>query len=337
VSNTAYEFAHCIVCGHADATLVADADAMRQEVEALWAHYESRLRPDTPPAQLTDRVAFSERPPFRLVRCRECGLVYRNPAEHRRVLGEIYERNAPARDVLRALHDTQRPAMLGRARAIRAALGRGGSGLEVGSYVGAFLSAASESDLQFEGLDVNADANDFVRSLGLTAHDGDLTTFAGTERRSFDAIAIWNAFDQLPDPRAALQAARSLLRSDGVLALRVPNGGFYAAWRASLNRRLAVGRAARAVLAQNNLLTFPYRWGFTPHSLARLLDESGFELTATRGDVLVPTADVWTRPWARLEEMLMKRLIAAPSRLRTGWAPWFEVYATPRDAPAAGV
>lgn len=308
---------------------------MRREVEALWAHHEARLRPDTPPARLTDRVAFSERPPFRLVRCRECGLVYRNPTEHRRVLGEIYERNAPSREVLRALHDTQRPAMLDQARAIRAALGRGGSGLEVGSYAGAFLSAAVDSGLHFEGLDVNTDANDFVRSLGLVAHDGDLTTFAESERRSFDAVAIWNAFDQLPDPRAALQAARSLLRRDGVLALRVPNGGFYAAWRGSLDRGLAIRHTARAVLAQNNLLTFPYRWGFTPHSLSRLLDATGFALTAMRGDVLVPTADAWTRPWARLEEMLMKRVIAASARLRVGWAPWFEVYATPRGDPNA--
>jgi len=36
--------------------------------------------------------------------------------------------------------------------------------------------------------------------------------------------------------------------------------------------------------------------------------------------VLVPTADEWTRPWARIEERLLKPL-ARP------FAPWFEVYA----------
>ena len=49
--------------------------------------------------------------------------------------------------------------------------------------------------------------------------------------------------------------------------------------------------AARAVLAQNNLLTFPYRWGFTPQSLTRLLSETGFSVRRIRGDVLVPVAD----------------------------------------------
>jgi hypothetical protein len=46
----------------------------------------------------------------------------------------------------------------------------------------------------------------------------------------------------------------------------------------------------------------------------------------TVGDVLVPTADEWTRPWARVEERLMKaglRLLhRSPERL-----PWFELYA----------
>jgi len=45
-----------------------------------------------------------------------------------------------------------------------------------------------------------------------------------------------------------------------------------------------------------------------------------------RGDVLVPTGDEWTRPWARREERVVKRLLrvlAASPRS----APWIEVYA----------
>ena len=328
MSKPSYEIAHCIVCGHNDAIPIADAESMRREMELLWAHHQTRLRPETPPERLVDRVAFSEHPPWRLVQCVECGLVYRNPVERRQELVEIYERAAPGADVLRSLHETQRPAMRSLARALRASLGRGGSGLEVGSYTGAFLAAANDEGLHFEGLDVNADVNTFVRGLGYTVHDGELTTFAGESRRTFDAIAIWNAFDQLADPRATLAAARTLLPPGGLLALRVPNGAFYSRWRRVLERDAIRRTAARAVLAQNNLLTFPYRWGFTPNSLARLLAITGFEVIAERGDVLVPTADAWTRPWARLEETLMKWILSAPARLRAGWAPWFELYAT---------
>src|SRR3954451_7031303 len=102
---------------------------MRSEVETLWAYHQRRLRPETPPRRLMDRVAFSEHPPFRLVQCDGCGLVYRNPVERGRELQEIYSRETPAPDVLRSLHETQIPALRVQARELYAALGRGGSGL----------------------------------------------------------------------------------------------------------------------------------------------------------------------------------------------------------------
>ena len=324
--SPSYELARCIVCGHTDADVVADADDIRAEIESLWAYHEKRLKPDTPTARLADRVAFSEPAPFRLVRCNECGLLYRNPVERPHELTEMYARSTSTPDVLRALYDTQLPALRVQARELRRVLGRGGSGLEVGSYVGAFLCAARDESLQFQGLDINADANAFTRSMGFTVHDGELSTFATDQ--TFDAVAIWNTFDQLADPRGAVHSAGKLLRDGGVLALRVPNGAFYATMRQSLTHGRGAMRAiARAVLAQNNLLTFPYRWGFTPRALTRLLSENSFAVQRIRGDVLVPIADEWTRPWARVEETLIKRSMAFAIGFDESRAPWFEVYA----------
>ena len=316
MTNVAYEPARCVVCGHADARVVAERDDLRAEVEWLWEYHQRRLRPETPPEHLMDRVAFSERPPIRLVACRECGLVYRNPIERAHELRDIYAGDPPAPSVLRSLHDTQRPALDVQARLLRDVLGRGGTGLEVGSYVGAFLAAAHPLGLQVEGVDINAEVNAFTRSLGFTVHDGELADLSPS--RTYDAIAIWNTFDQLADPRGTVAAARERLAGGGVLAIRVPNGGFY--------RRLRRLRRAWPLLAQNNLLTFPYRWGFTPRSLTRLLEECDFEVARVRGDVLVPIGDRWTLDWARAEERSIKRMMAAVAR-RGSSAPWFEVYA----------
>lgn len=325
MSKPSYEPAHCPVCGHADADVVAEQDELRAEVELLWEFHQARLRAGTPTERLMDRVAFSEHPPLRLVRCRECGLVYRNPVERTHELHAIYAREAPAPEVLRALHETQLPALREQARVLRRVLGRGGSGLEVGSYVGAFLRAARDEGLEFEGVDINADVNAFTRSLGLVVHDGELRTIDLTRR--FDAIAIWNTFDQLPDPRATVTAAAKLLAPGGVLAVRVPNGGFYARVRRRVERRALAGRFAVAALAHNNLLSFPYRWGFDPRSLIRLLAQAGLEATHIRGDVLVPIADEWTKRWARVEERVVKRSLLLSARHDPRRAPWFEVYA----------
>jgi hypothetical protein len=113
-----------------------------------------------------------------------------------------------------------------------------------------------------------------------------------------------------------------------VLALRMPNGDFYRTTRRRLVSGSRLARAAaREALAQNNLLGFPYRWGFTPRALRVLLSESGFDIVRIRGDVLVPIADEWTRAWARVEEIGVKAAMRVVARLRPATAPWIEIYA----------
>jgi len=314
----AYELGRCVVCGESDTQEIAGPEDIRTEAELLWQFHMRRLSPRTPPDRLVDRVAFSQDPPWRVVQCRSCGLVYRNPVEKRETLRATYSTEAPELNALLALHHAQRRSYRAQARRLGKFLERRGTGLEVGSYVGAFLSAARAARWQFEGLDVNLHVNAFTRSLGFTVYDGDLEGFR--RERTFDAVAIWNTFDQLPDPRVAVRAAARLLRPKGVLAIRVPNGDCYAAWSARLAASGLARSFAVSVLAHNNLLTFPYRFGFSPRALSRLLTDVGFTVEAIVGDVLVPTADEFTKRWAVVEERLVKPLTR-------GWMPWFEVYA----------
>lgn len=322
-----YELAHCIVCGHSQAELVADIEDIRREIEALWAFHQRRLKSDTPVTRLRDRVAFSQDPPWRLVACSDCGLLYRNPAERAFEVESIYARDCPAQDLLQALHDTQRKSYAAQAKRLRAMLPRGATVLEVGSYVGAFLSAARDLGLHAMGVDINPAVNRFTRSLGFNVRDGELGRIVDMDR--VDAIAIWNTFDQLNDPRGAVIAAFARLRPGGVLAIRVPNGAYYRRMRLEASS----GRG-RAMLAHNNLLTFPYRWGFTESSLRVLLEDVGFSAKRIVGDVLVPTADEWTRPWARVEERVVKRFIRGVGTPSAERSPWFEVYATTPGAAA---
>ena len=325
--SPALELTACPVCAGTDSTELADPEAVKAEVEALWKFHTRRLDPATPPEHLTDRVAFSQRPPLRVVQCRDCGLVYRNPREREHELTGVYEGETPDEKVLESLFRTQLDAYRAQARRLRGVLRKRGTGIEVGSYVGGFLAAAREQELDVEGLDINAPASTFARRKGFRVTLGDLESWR--EKRTVDAVAIWNCFDQLPDPRRAAIVARSLLSPGGVIAIRVPNGGFYATLRPRLDS--PIGSLATALLAHNNLLSFPYRHGFTVAALTRLLEATGFEILTLYGDTLVPIADRWTRPWAALEERAVKSALRAVTRI-TGAAgaeraPWFEIYA----------
>ncbi len=44
--SIAYELARCVACGAADAREMATGDDVRTEVELLWEHHSTRLRPD---------------------------------------------------------------------------------------------------------------------------------------------------------------------------------------------------------------------------------------------------------------------------------------------------
>jgi hypothetical protein len=327
VTTVSYELARCAVCASDESDELLSAEDVKSEIELLWAYHSRRLDPHVPADHLRDRVAFSQRAPLRLVRCRDCGLVYRKPIERPAELEAIYGEESPAEDVLRALHETQRPAYEAQAARLTELFGRRGSGIEVGSYVGGFLAAARDAGWQFAGVDVNADTNRFTRSLGFQVDDGTIESLDPARRA--DVVAIWNCLDQLADPASAVRAARSHLASGGMLAVRVPNGACYAAFRPLLRSRVA-GGIAREWLAQNNLLGFPYRFGFTPTSLARLVERNGMQVERVVGDVLVPIADRWTKRWAALEERVVKRVIAAGARVSMGdkpLAPWVEVYA----------
>jgi hypothetical protein len=229
---------------------------------------------------------------------------------------------------LRTLHENQRRAYRAQVRRLERMHGRRGPGLEVGSYVGAFLAAARDTGWAFEGLDINEHAAAFACRMGFRVTVGELDAISG---RRFDALAIWNTFEQLPEPRAAAMSARRLLNAGGTIAIRVPNGQAYATLRRALRGPFAP--IARGVLAHDNLLAFPYRHGFTTASLARLLTDAGFGDVRFFGDALVPVSDRWTRPWARIEEQVVKALLrgaARSSRLGQRYSPWLEAYARAR-------
>jgi SAM-dependent methyltransferase len=310
-----YELATCPVCASARSRVIADAEQLKAQQEDLWRFQLRRRVASVPPEQLYDRAFFTQAPPLQLVECDECGTLYRNPRERADQLVEEYAGEALDERVYRQLFEAQCANYKEQATRLTEVAGRCGSGVELGSYVGAFLSAARAKGWQFEGVDVNEAANRFASQQGFTVRRGGLEAVTG---RQFDAVAIWNCFDQLPDPRATAAAARNVLHPGGILAIRVPNGELYA----RLARSNSGGGLRRLLLAYNNLLSFPYRQGFTPASLTRLLEDQGFEIVRHRPDVLVPTADRWTRPWARAEERWLKRLLR--------WArlpAWFEVYA----------
>jgi SAM-dependent methyltransferase len=182
----------------------------------------------------------------------------------------------------RTAYRARMPALIGR-------IGGSARVLEVGSYVGGFLAAARDCGLDAQGVDVGLQVGEFARAHGLRVHTGSLES-AHFDAHQFDAVCIWNCFDQLPDPREELFEIFRVLRPGGWLSLRVPNGAFVALVERALaadaritHRKRFPPRADSSfgclllkLLAHTGMLGFPYQFGYTPNALRLLLSRAGF-------------------------------------------------------------
>lgn len=138
----------------------------------------------------------------------------------------------------------------------------GGRLLEIGTGAGLFLKAFARAGWDTLGVEVNAEAAAFARDqLGLDVR----TQYAETldvSPGSFDAVAIMDVIEHVPNPAATVETARRLLRPGGLLLVQTPN--------LDALSRLALG-APWAVLSPVEHLYY-----FTEQTLNALLLRAGF-------------------------------------------------------------
>ncbi len=315
-----YEILHaCPACGCSDLEVVADEADVQRQAEALWLFHTRRVHGGTPPERLLDRSAFSQRQPLAIAACSGCGTLARNPREDPETLRDVYADEAIDEATLAGLLEMQRATYTAQAERLSATLGRTGTVLEVGSYVGGFLEAAAGAGWRAEGVDVNPRAVAFARARGMRVYPGGIADLDPSRR--YDAVVFWNVFEQLDDPAASLAGAHSRLASGGIIVVRVPNGAFY---RALVHVTPPLRAIAWALLAWNNLLAFPYRHGFTPTGLDALFARERMRVVRLHGDALVRISDEHTRGWARAEERVLKRGLRLALHRHS---PWLEAYA----------
>ncbi len=312
----------------------------RAEIGAQFAYlqyfHRRRMRPNRgaePQETLIDRADFTQAYATDIVSCVRCGLVSRNPRPSEQAITRAYVHDHYGRECLAALFESQLALYRSKARFLRRWLARGPQVrvIEAGSFVGGFLAAGQSYGWTMIGVDRGKEVHMFCREQGLPVFCGALADLP-LPTNTADCIAIWNTFDQLPDPELTLASICRLLRSGGLLAVRVPNGACFR-FAARLLRRLPAPLAGclRAGLAWNNLLGFPYLHGSSIETLDWLLARYGFQRIAAQPDTLPQLSDAQTKRWAVGEERMVKllwvliaQLEAAAPGSRMHIAPWFD-------------
>lgn len=329
----------CLICGSRRVRRLCSAGELADRQESLRRFHERRLRrlPDgsVPRRALADRVEFTQDYATDIVRCVPCGLVYRSPRPEAGAVARAYRSDRYGEDYLEQALRSRLPWARRKAAALAPflPLARPPRVVEVGSFVGAFLTAAGERGWDAVGIDPGEEVVGFCRAHRLSVFRGTLPEFP-VDPHTMDAVVIWNTFDQLPDPRPTLHAAARLLRPGGVLVLRLPNGAYFERASGGLRRAGTAGSAwLLRALAWNNLLTFPYLYGYTLRTADRLAGEFDFARMRYAPDTLVGMSNVDTARWAAAEERVCKWWCRAGAVLERMWpgdraalAPWLDLY-----------
>jgi len=332
----------CTVCGATARSIVLSSAAIASQLAWLEDFHRRRLTRSARERRtaLADRASFTQDEPRVIVTCRSCRLVFRHPRQSADAVERDYAEDRYGASRLAALADAQGRAYDAKIALLRRwlPLRRRPRVVEVGSFVGGFLTAAAAAGWDALGIDPGEEVVAFCRDRGLTVERGTLEDAALAEDAvlapaSADAVVVWNTFDQIPVPGPTLTAAARVLRTGGVLAVRVPNGRYFVEAMLRLQTDGAMARRARLLaLAWNNLIGFPYLHGYSVGTLDRLMAPFGFERLAAEPDTLLTLADADTTRWAALEERVVKaacrlawrRQIPGPARFAA--APWLDVY-----------
>jgi 2-polyprenyl-3-methyl-5-hydroxy-6-metoxy-1,4-benzoquinol methylase len=322
----------CPVCRAQSFSVLASAQQLRDECQQRERFVQQRLTREPRPGELKDLTDFFHTEDADLLSCAGCGLLVR--AEHERppareYAEEEYDANALARQFprfVRAFRERDQP--------FRSLLPEGARVLEIGSHIGAFLQVAGEWGWHAEGVDPGKDSGDFARSRGFTVHAGTIEEceFAGEQ---CDGVFIWNCFDQIENPEPTLRACRRLLRKDGLLAVRTPDGQFYSLCEGLLRNAEVTSDSKEFVLrtmGYNNLLGFPYFYGYSRGTLQRLIEQYGFWFAGAQPSELLAFPLPEEPGWVQREEsrvsaelrLLENSVLVDNSGLSIG--PWTEAW-----------
>lgn len=217
----------------------------------------------------TEIVQAAEEP-FKVVKCKNCGLVYTNPQPERKLIEEHYTEEYYKEWMERQM-ERRIPMWRRRLKEVKEYKDNGNL-LDLGCGIGTFLRLAKQEGFEIFGTEISEYASRYVKEkLGIDVFRGDLEE-ADFPPDNFNVLTMWHTLEHLPNPKAAVEEIRRILKKDGLLVIATPNLDnfitrvlyFLAKWK---KLKLFSSQAKELHL-----------YHFSVHTLTSMLKETGFNI-----------------------------------------------------------
>lgn len=290
------------------------AERIHREAEYRERFVLDRFNRHPAESELKDLTDFAHGDDRAILACTACGVLLRD--EKLSQSTEKYEEDPYDEALVDLLFPRYVTAFRQKAQPYRSLLPAAAQILEVGSHYGAFLQVATEWGWQPVGVDIGKDTFRYSTSKGQVVFNKDLVDCAFPDH-IFDGVFVWNCFEQVPEPRPLLHEIHRIVKPTGLLVVRTPNALFYERSESLL------------ALGYNNLLAFPYLYGYGSSHLERLVSSEGFELEGSLNSELLTLPLPEVPDWVTEEQRALSEEIARTNRLAESGpltGPWIELY-----------
>jgi len=215
----------------------------------------------------------TERGALKIVRCHGCGLLYTNPMvkePEKNYWGDEAAYVEEARLIFEGRARHHRDPNYVRDLKIIEKIKPSGNFLDIGTNMGFFLRHTKGKKWNVVGVEPSPALSEIARKqFGLNV----ITAYvenANFESNYFDIVTMTDVFEHIPEPKKMLLHIRRILKKDGILFIKVPNGRFNV-----LKLRLS---AVTRTTPENDIFdSYEHLNHYTQETLTRSLGECGFK------------------------------------------------------------
>jgi len=217
---------------------------------------------------------YTERGHLGIVRCNRCTLIYTNPRAKNaseNYFGNIDLFYEEARLIFKgkAVHHRDRNYAY-ELRQIKR-LKPSGKLLDIGSNMGFFLRKAREAGFDATGVEPSASLAEIARKeFGLDIINSYFET-AGIAPASADVITLIDVLEHVVNPQEVLATARGVLKDDGLLCIKVPNGDYNLL-------KLKLAQRFRKTGSFDLFNSFEHVIHYTVKTMRAMMDQNGFRI-----------------------------------------------------------